>query len=125
MSERPIRIPRRRFLKTAAGTSTLFVVPQIIPASALGRDGAVAPSERIVLGGIGMTLEGHPRLHPIDVAEGNDVFAFAGSHVIGPHRSQTHARDVERLARRLLSRAAQDVAGRDRKDPSRAKEPSP
>jgi hypothetical protein len=29
-------------------------VPQIIPASALGRDGAVAPSERIVMGGIGI-----------------------------------------------------------------------
>jgi hypothetical protein len=32
----------------------LVAAPIIIPASALGRDGAVAPSERIVLGGIGV-----------------------------------------------------------------------
>jgi predicted dehydrogenase len=33
-------------------------VPWIVPASALGRDGAVAPSERIVLGGIGIGRRG-------------------------------------------------------------------
>jgi hypothetical protein len=41
---------RRQFLQRAA----LAAVPVIIPASALGRDGAVPPSERIVLGGIGV-----------------------------------------------------------------------
>jgi len=41
---------RRQFLKRAA----LAAAPLIIPASALGRDGAVPPSERIVLGGIGI-----------------------------------------------------------------------
>ena len=42
---------RRQFLKAAA---TAVAVPFIIPASALGRDGKVAPSNRIVLGGIGL-----------------------------------------------------------------------
>ena len=34
------------------------MAPTIIPSSALGRDGAVAPSERIVIGGIGIGNRG-------------------------------------------------------------------
>lgn len=49
---------RRRFLKTAAGASALAAVPCIIPATALGKDGAVAPSERIIVGGIGIRGRG-------------------------------------------------------------------
>ena len=49
------KLQRRQFLKdTVAAATGLAVAPTIIPASALGRDGAVAPSERIVLGGIGI-----------------------------------------------------------------------
>jgi len=44
-------LTRRRFLKSAA---CIAAVPTIIPASALGKDGAVAPSERIVMGAIGV-----------------------------------------------------------------------
>ena len=43
---------RRKFLKTAAVAA--IGMPTIIPASALGRDGNVAPSNRLVLGGIGL-----------------------------------------------------------------------
>ena len=46
---------RRQFLKTTALT---FGAPTIIPASALGRDGHVAPSNRIVLGAIGIGPRG-------------------------------------------------------------------
>ena len=50
---------RRNFLKTAAkGASTAMLAPVVVPASALGRDGAVAPSERIVLGGLGIGPRG-------------------------------------------------------------------
>jgi hypothetical protein len=45
---------RRQFLKRAALTTEFLAGPMIIPASVLGRDGAVPPSERIVLGGIGL-----------------------------------------------------------------------
>jgi predicted dehydrogenase len=45
---------RRRFLKGALAASSAFVVPAIIPASVLGRGGAVAPSEQIVMGAIGL-----------------------------------------------------------------------
>ncbi len=45
---------RRRFLGRGAMAAGALALPCYIPASALGRDGAVAPSERIVLGGIGI-----------------------------------------------------------------------
>ncbi|MCL4177245.1 MAG: Gfo/Idh/MocA family oxidoreductase [Verrucomicrobia bacterium] len=45
---------RRQFLKRGALATGVMALPHLIPASALGRDGAVAPSERIVLGAIGV-----------------------------------------------------------------------
>jgi hypothetical protein len=46
---------RRQFLKTTlqVGAAAL-AAPCVIPGSALGKDGAVAPSEQIVLGGLGI-----------------------------------------------------------------------
>jgi predicted dehydrogenase len=58
MSGQLPRVSRRRFLKTAISASTVFSVPYIIPGTALGKNGAVAPSERIVLGGIGIGNRG-------------------------------------------------------------------
>src|SRR5688572_19436069 len=53
------KLHRRKFLKsTLAATAAVVAAPTIIPASALGRGGAVAPSERIVLGGIGIGNRG-------------------------------------------------------------------
>jgi hypothetical protein len=49
---------RRECLKTAAAAGAALLMPTIIPASALGRGGAVAPSERIVLGAIGIGSRG-------------------------------------------------------------------
>lgn len=48
------RLTRRQFLARGATAAGVVTLPWIIPASALGRDGAVAPSERIVMGGIGV-----------------------------------------------------------------------
>jgi predicted dehydrogenase len=45
---------RRAFLRAAARAGAVLALPQLIPAAVLGREGAVAPSERIVLGGIGI-----------------------------------------------------------------------
>src|ERR1035438_8794375 len=50
------RISRRRFL--AVTGMAAVAAPTIIPARALGRDGAVAPSEKIVLAGIGLGPRG-------------------------------------------------------------------
>ena len=55
MKHHPVTLSRRTFLKSAAAAA---VVPTIIPASALGRDGAVAPSERIVMASIGVGGQG-------------------------------------------------------------------
>ena len=48
------RLTRRQFLTRGAVAATAAALPYYIPASALGRDGAVAPSQRIVMGGIGL-----------------------------------------------------------------------
>jgi len=57
-AERVGTLNRRHFLKRAAAASGAFALPYLIPASALGRGGAVAPSERIVMGGIGIGNRG-------------------------------------------------------------------
>ena len=48
---------RRDFLKGLAG-GVVAGFPAIIPSSALGRDGYVAPSEKIVMGAIGVGRQG-------------------------------------------------------------------
>jgi predicted dehydrogenase len=45
---------RRSFLKQAAAASAALSFPLVIPARVLGREGAVAPSEKITLGVIGI-----------------------------------------------------------------------
>lgn len=58
---------RRQFLKTTGSAAAAIGFPTVIPSSALGKDGAVAPSERIVMGGIGIGKRGR-----------NDLGAFLG-----------------------------------------------
>jgi len=53
-----MQLDRRTFLKNALKAGAILALPEIIPASALGKGGAVAPSERIVLGGIGIGSRG-------------------------------------------------------------------
>jgi GFO/IDH/MocA oxidoreductase family protein len=78
LSKEGVHRSRRQFLKTAMKASALLAMPQIIPSSALGRDGNVAPSERITLGAIGIGGRGNydlgcflhePDLHCIAVCD--------------------------------------------------------
>ncbi|NBX29796.1 gfo/Idh/MocA family oxidoreductase, partial [bacterium] len=55
---RSSRISRRRFLGRTAAIGAAAAAPTIIPSSALGLDGAVPPSERVVVGGIGIGNRG-------------------------------------------------------------------
>lgn len=56
-------INRRQFLKKAAGIATAAIVfPYVVPSSALGKAGSVAPSERITLGFIGLGIRGTTHL---------------------------------------------------------------
>ncbi len=56
--DRPGFFNRRSFLKRAAQLSAVLLAPQIVPGRVLGRDGGVAPSERVVMGGIGIGNRG-------------------------------------------------------------------
>ncbi len=47
------RLTRRDLLKAAAAAG-VWAMPRLVPPRALGKDGTVAPSERILLGGIGL-----------------------------------------------------------------------
>lgn len=49
-----LTITRRRFLSRGAMAVSAVALPYYVPASALGVSGTVAPSNRIVMGGIGM-----------------------------------------------------------------------
>ncbi len=55
MSKNYANLTRRAFLKS---TAVLAAAPYVIPATARGRDGRVAPSERIILGGLGIGNRG-------------------------------------------------------------------
>ena len=55
---------RRSFIKKAAGSALgMIAAPYIIPGTALGKNGAIAPSNRIVLGGIGLGSQGMGNSH--------------------------------------------------------------
>src|SRR5512138_3689800 len=59
MNAKQSQVSRRRFLNiTATALGTAALVPSIIPASALGRGGLRAPSERIQMGFIGLGGQG-------------------------------------------------------------------
>jgi len=59
MSKKATQKSRRQFLKTAASAATAAIAaPMVIPSSVLGLDGAVPPSERIIVGGIGIGRRG-------------------------------------------------------------------
>ena len=54
MSKKAVRLSRRGFLRTAAQAGAMLVAPQVIPSTSLGKGNVVAPSERIVLGAMGI-----------------------------------------------------------------------
>lgn len=47
-------LSRRKFLQGVSAAASAMAIPSLIPASALGKGGTVAPSDRIILGGIGL-----------------------------------------------------------------------
>src|SRR5579863_1604196 len=52
------KLSRRDFLHRSVAAAGTVALPYFIPARALGRAGAVAPSEKIVLAGIGLGPRG-------------------------------------------------------------------
>jgi len=74
------KIHRRCFLKAAGACAGAIVLPQVIPSSVLGADGARAPSERVVMGCIGVggqgvaNMKNFLNLPEVQVAAVCDVF---------------------------------------------------
>ena len=55
MQKKNLGLTRRTFLRRAAAAAAM---PYVVPASVFGRDGKVAPSERIIVGGMGVGNRG-------------------------------------------------------------------
>ncbi len=83
MSKKSSDFTRRAFLTR---TSLALAAPTIIPASVLGRDGHVAPSEKIILGGIGLGSRGSTVLR--SMLSETDVQFVA---ICDPNRSRREA----------------------------------
>ena len=57
------KLNRRQFLKKGTlAVAGAFAAPQIIPGSALGKNGTVAPSNRIVMAAVGLGAQGRDDL---------------------------------------------------------------
>lgn len=83
MNRRP-QLNRRRFLQGSAAALGAVVAPSIVPAAVLGRGGAVAPSERITMGFLGVGGQG-----------GGHLLGGSWTYVVGGY---TGRKDVRVLA---------------------------
>jgi len=97
MANRPTR---RSLLKQTAAASAMIAAPMIIPARALGKDGAVAPSNRITLGAIGVGGRGTVNLNTflgredVQVVAICDVYAGSDRYEDGWVRGRANAVDA-------------------------------
>lgn len=104
------RVSRRQFLQAGIGTAIAF--PMVVPASAVGRGGQPAPSERIAVGLIGAGGMGRANLH--NCAQYRDVVVTAVCDVWGS-RLQAALEPFKRTAkgyrdyRELLERPEVDA----------------
>lgn len=69
-----MRVNRRAFIKTGFSAAVATAFPDIIPSSALGRDGNVAASERIGMGFIGLGGRGRSTM-PSFLGKGSECIA--------------------------------------------------
>ncbi len=106
---------RRQFIRNVAASAAAVSIPWIIPSSALGKDGATAPSERVTLGVIGMgprcryvlpQLLQQPDVQCIAMADVQASRRDAAKHYVDQHYSNSDCR-VYRDFRELLAR--QDI----------------
>jgi predicted dehydrogenase len=94
-------ISRRSFLhKTGLAVAATIAFPTIIPSRVLGKDGAISPSNRIVIGAVGMG-QGHfnmTRMLPfkdvqvVSICDVDDKQAAKGKQTVDNHYQNTDAR---------------------------------
>jgi hypothetical protein len=83
MRQRPTTVLTRRAFLARSAAASLLVVRQIVPASVLGREGAVPPNERISVGLIGVGCMGSGHLHVLAGGQETELLA-----VCDPDRSR-------------------------------------
>jgi len=103
---------RRDFLRVSAATGAAALLPAVIPASALGKGGAVAPSERITLGVIGIgpratydvqAMLGLDDVRCVAIADVQAARREAGKQLVDKHYGNSDCR-LYRDLRELLDR---------------------
>jgi predicted dehydrogenase len=103
---------RREFLKRTAAATTAISLPWIVPSRVLGRDGAVAPSEKITLGVIGIgprctydlrSMLGLPDVKCVAIADVQASRRDAGKALVDQHYGNKDCR-LYRDFRELLAR---------------------
>ena len=94
-------VSRRDFLAESAAVAGAFAAPAIIPASALGADGNVAPSERITVGLIGRGIMGRGHLRRLTGDKSVEFLALA--EVDRSRRDDGMAEVAEAYAARIES----------------------
>jgi len=101
-------LSRRRFLHQAGVAAAALAAPSLIPASALGREGAVSPSERIAMGFIGLGGQGAGHLLggawtyvPDGYVARNDVQVLAVCDVRKERRESAQQRCNQMYAQKL------------------------
>ena len=103
-------ITRRSLLRSAAGAAAAAVAfPTIIPSSALGADGAVAPSNRLAIGAIGVGVQGSGDLGGL--AGGNQVVGLCDVSTKALDRMKSRFKDAVTTQdfRELVSRPDIDL----------------
>lgn len=85
---------RRTFLRSSVAAGAAIALPTIVSSTALGRDGAVAPSERITLGVIGIgprctydltAMMGLPDVQCVAIADVQESRRVAGKKLVDEH----------------------------------------
>jgi len=101
------KISRREVLKATAAAGAACFMPTYVPGKALGRDGAVAPSERIVMGAIGIGARGEFDLgwmlrekdvQFVAICDARKVRREAVKQIIDKHHGTPIARCIPRSA---------------------------
>ena len=98
-------ITRRRFLGSA---SALVLAPTVVPASALGREGRTPPSERILMGFIGLGSQGRSNLRHALTKERVQVVALCD--VDDRHTRRARKMVIEKYAKRYGKDPYRDLA---------------
>ncbi len=84
------RINRRKFLKQSVGISSAVCgFPYIVRAAALGKNGQTAPSNRVVLGSVGVGSMGKGDMKSLMRAEGVQIVAVCD--VVETRRNEAKA----------------------------------